>query len=48
MTGEHLAGPVIITIGGGLGIPMKGIQQRIVGPLGKLNEGCCRHWSLGF
>ena len=41
MPRKHLAGLVIAAIGGRLGIPMQGIQQRIVSPLRKLREGCC-------
>ena len=43
VTGEHLAGPVIVAIGGGLGVGAQGIQQRIVGPLRKVRKRCCRH-----
>jgi hypothetical protein len=47
MPRKHLAGLVIAAIGARLGIAMQRIQQRIVGPLRKLREGCGGHWFLG-
>jgi hypothetical protein len=48
MPGEHLAGPVIIAVGGGLRIWLQLLEQRIVGLLGKPSEGGGQHGFLGF